>query len=395
MEHFFQAISDWLTGVSPTNPAGYMRLRGCMGHDWFWIFLTVFLDLSVAAGYVVIAHHWYVNEKSLPAVPAKRALGTMKNIFIFCGLCGYIFIPVKMFWPAWRLYDMFMAALVYYTWRYAWNTSNLKVVYSELGRSTQLAADLEKSREEAKRKSYFLNAISHDLRTPLNGLMLQASVAEMSLAEGDSASARQALAEIQAAASSTAHLLHSLLEYAQLDWAEEPNRTTTFDLAPLLDEVTRTARPMAEQKSLDVRVTCPAGIALRTDRSKLDRIMQNLLTNAIKFTERGAGRGVVRIEVQAAEAGVELHVIDSGIGIAAEDQARLFDEFVTLNNHERNPKKGFGLGLSIARRLARQLGGEISLDSAPGRGSRFTVLLPEALARRDARSEPVEAVASV
>jgi signal transduction histidine kinase len=154
----------------------------------------------------------------------------------------------------------------------------------------------------------------------------------------------------------------------------------------MLEEVVRSSRKAAEEKGLEIRWQCSAGLAVKSDRSKLDRIMQNLVANAIKYTERGA----VRIEVQAAGAGVELHVIDTGVGIAAEDQPRLFDEFFTLHNHERDPKKGFGLGLAIARRLARQLGGDISLDSAPGRGSRFTVLLPDALAGRGAEQRPLE-----
>ena len=102
-----------------------------------------------------------------------------------------------MIWPAWRLYDLFMAALVYFTWRYAWNAKYLKVVYQELGRSKRLADELEKSQEESRRKSFFLNALSHDLRTPLNGLLLQANYAELNLKNGDAESLQDALREIK------------------------------------------------------------------------------------------------------------------------------------------------------------------------------------------------------
>src|SRR5262245_32080762 len=118
---------DWFTGGSE-NP--YMRLYHCMAHDWLWIWITVALDLAVAAGYGVIAVHWWKNQRHLPPIPAKRALNTLRNIFIFCGICGYLFIPIKMLWPAWRLYDLFMAVLVYFTWKYAWSARALKVVYS-------------------------------------------------------------------------------------------------------------------------------------------------------------------------------------------------------------------------------------------------------------------------
>src|SRR5207247_378630 len=158
---------------------------------------------AVAAGYVVIAYHWWKNQKHLPPTPAKTALQTMRNIFVFCGICGYMFIPIKMVWPAWRLYDFFMAGLVYFTWKYAINAKNLKVIYNELGRSNQLAADLEKSRDESRRKSWFLNALSHDLRTPLNALVLQAQVLKFSAGDGDPVRAGKAIAEIEANAQAT------------------------------------------------------------------------------------------------------------------------------------------------------------------------------------------------
>src|SRR5262245_5423746 len=122
--NFMQAFLDWFTGGAERP---YMRLAGCMRHDVLWIGITLALDLAVASGYVLIAMHWWRNQKHLPDVPAKRALAHMRNIFLFCGICGYLFIPIKMFWPAWRLYDIFMGFLVYFTWRYALRARELKV----------------------------------------------------------------------------------------------------------------------------------------------------------------------------------------------------------------------------------------------------------------------------
>ncbi len=376
---FFQ----WFAGG--THP--YHTLYHCMGNDTLWVTLTVVFDLTVAAGYTVIAYHWWQNQRNSPNTPAKAALRNMRNIFIFCAFCGYVFIPVKMFWPAWRLYDMFMAFLVYYTWRYALGAMNLKVIYNELGQSQKLKEDLEKSQEESRQKSFFLNAISHDLRTPLNGLLLQAQVARLSVDSQDEPGLRQAVKEMEAGARATADLLDALLQCARLDWIGDPVQKTTFDLDEVLAMVIAGSQAQASQKGLNLRLECPLHLRILTDKVKLERIVANLVANAVKFTDTGS----VRVAVQTAASGLEIHVVDTGQGMSPQQQEHAFDEFYQVQNRERDRSKGFGLGLAIARRMARQLGGDIELESALGSGSRFSVLLPGAVtATADTLVEPSE-----
>jgi signal transduction histidine kinase len=356
---------------------GYMSLVHCMRGDTFWIALTVILDSAVALGSVLIARHWWINERSLPESQAKHALGNMKRIFLLCGTCGYLFIPIQMFWPAWRLYDGYLIALAFFTWRYALNARQLRVVYHELGRTKQLAFELEASRAESKRKSFFLNAISHDLRTPLNGLMLQADLAELSAESDDPELIREALREIKSCAKTTADLLGSFLELGRLEWSEDSSRPTRFPLRELVDHVVDSAISQAELKNLKMSVEVPRGLQIRTDRVKLERILQNLVGNAVKFTERG----VVAVEARVEGPGVVLVVSDTGVGIAPGAVKTIFEEFYQVNNSERDRSKGFGLGLSIARRLARLLQGDLSVESEVGRGSRFSVTLPDAVDR--------------
>jgi signal transduction histidine kinase len=298
----------------------------------------------------------------------------MRNIFTFCGICGYLFIPIKLVWPAWRLYDLFMLGLVFYTWRYALNVKGLKVLYSAVGRSGELQSELSAAQDDARRKGAFLNAISHDLRTPLNGLMLHASLAEIHVAEGDAgrAAIAQSLTEIKAAARLTADLLDGLLEYARMDAAEDRIVTSEFALADLVTDVLGTCHPAASAIGLDVSAMVPPGLVVRTDRLKLERVLNNLVGNAVKYTPAGT----VRVAAETAGAGLEIHVTDSGVGIASEHLGLLFDEFYQVENHERDRQKGFGLGLAIARRLTRQMGGDLAVTSTVGRGSRFTVVLP-------------------
>jgi signal transduction histidine kinase len=298
----------------------------------------------------------------------------MRNIFSLCGLCGYLFIPIKMYWPAWRLYDFVLLVLAYFTWKYAWGAKDLKVLYAELGRTNRLQAELDKTREESRQKSFFLNAVSHDLRTPLNGLTLQASLAEIGLASGDDDAVRQAVAGMKSSARATADLLESLLDYTRLDWISEPNNSAQFSLKDAVEAACITPRAMAVKNGLTLANRVPGGLMMTTDRVKFERVLGNLLSNAVKFTRTGG----VRVEAQRSGHDLELHVIDTGIGIAPEHQDRIFEEFFQVHNHERDRSKGFGLGLPIARRLARQLGGDIHLESTNG-GSRFTVVLPGAL----------------
>jgi signal transduction histidine kinase len=287
-----------------------------------------------------------------------------------------------MYWPAWRLYDLFMVALVFYTWRYALNARNLKVIYTAISRSNQLAEDLAQSREESKRKSFFLNAISHDLRTPLNGMVLNADLAELQIASGDHTAANQCISEIKHSVRLTADLLDGLLEYARMETAADQPVLVDFELNDLLIDVLNCHAALAAKKSIALtRGNCP-DLELRTDRLRLERILNNLIGNAIKFTDTGS----VRIDVECSQSNVSISVVDTGIGIATDHQERLFEEFFQVQNDGRDRQKGFGLGLAICRRLVRQLGGELCVHSALGRGSTFTVVLREVVGSARARS---------
>ncbi len=365
LPQFFQ----WFAGGSQTP---YMRLIDCMNGDNFWIALTVGLDLAVAAGYMVIALHWWRNCRSIPHSPARDALNTMRNIFLFCGICGYAFIPIKMVWPAWRLYDLFMLILVYFTWQYAWSARDLKVIYTELGRSNKLAADLEQTREESRQKSIFLNSISHDLRTPLNGLVLQTNLARLAIDRGEKATAAAALNDIESSLRITSEILDRLLEHARLNATEERNNLSSFKLVALVEQVLTIHRASAAAGNLELISRIPAQLVLHTDPVKLERILNNLVHNAIKNTRAGS----VTIDVAVASNSSEIHVTDTGVGISVEDQKMLFSEFFQADNQERDRTKGFGLGLASARRLALQLGGDLTAVSTRGPGTCFSILLP-------------------
>jgi signal transduction histidine kinase len=253
------------------------------------------------------------------------------------------------------------------------------VIYSELGRSSRLQADLEQSRKETAEKLFFLNAISHDLRTPLNGLILHANLAEMVAGANDPAALSDALAQIKTSALGASRMLDSFLEYAQVAASSAPPECTNFQLEEAVRSVVEKFRSSADGKSIALSAKIPEAAQVHLDRFKLERILSNLLDNALKFTRAGS----VRVEAQTDGNGLEIHVHDTGSGIAPEHQDKLFDEFFQVHNHARDRAKGFGLGLAIARGLARQLGGDLTVESALGHGSRFTLALPNVVVRAD------------
>jgi signal transduction histidine kinase len=251
----------------------------------------------------------------------------------------------------------------------------------------------EQKEMQARQKSYFLNALSHDLRAPLHNVLLNAQLLKMSaaarppLAPENAATATatdlESIDMIVENAIAAGDLLAKLLDFARVGAADH-NASEPVALAPLLQQVVRRFQPAAEQKGLFIRLAEDASwegsaIEAQTDRHKLDRIVSNLVDNAVKYTQRGG----VTLELLATysgrdEHGVVLRVQDTGMGIPSDNVPYLFDEFYQVNDYERDRTKGFGMGLAICRSLARHIGGEVRLAHTGPEGSCFEVLLPPA-----------------
>jgi PAS domain S-box-containing protein len=245
----------------------------------------------------------------------------------------------------------------------------------------RLAAEREAA---ARQKAFFLNALSHDLRAPLHNVVLNAHLLKMTVRDPADVDCVNMIVENAAAAGD---LVTRLLEFAKAGEDRDlPARTPVDDV---LQSVVRRFQPAAEQKGLHLRLAADAADAAAevwADRQKLERILSNLVDNALKFTVRG---GVdleyvttTRPTGASATAACEevwVRVRDSGIGIPNSSVPLLFDEFYQVENHERDRTKGFGIGLAICRSLARQLGGDVRLVDTGPRGSCFEVVVPAAV----------------
>jgi signal transduction histidine kinase len=233
------------------------------------------------------------------------------------------------------------------------------------GRCAHILAD---ARRSAAQRS-LLEGLGHELRTPLQSLLGYADlIASGALGELDPRQADAADALTRMAARILA-VSHDVLQAARIDAGREELAVTEVELAPILVQEADAARTRAEEKGLDLEVECERGLAVRTDAGKIARILANLVSNAVKYTE--TGRIVLR--AGALPEGAFLEVEDSGIGIPEAQREAVFDEYVRVGG---TGAEGTGLGLSIALRLARLLGGSLELDSTERQGTRVRLVIP-------------------
>ena len=229
--------------------------------------------------------------------------------------------------------------------------------------------------EASLHKTQLLSALSHDARTPLNSVVLSAQLLEMHIPERSSnAEIEECLRTIRHSVKNVLDLLQDLLDLSKIDAGATPAEPTRFELGMVLAECLGGIEAPARQKGLDCRLDPDGldGLTLETDRAKLKQILGNFLSNALRYTQRG--RITLRGRIDGDD--MRISVSDTGPGIDPADQPRIFDEFATLANPLRPQGEGTGLGLAICRRLAGLLKGRIDLESAPGVGSTFTLVLP-------------------
>jgi two-component system, sensor histidine kinase len=230
---------------------------------------------------------------------------------------------------------------------------------------------LEAQKEiQAKQKLFLLNSLSHDLRAPLNTVTLNAHLLKLSARNEEEVDIANVVIEN---AMTAAHLIGNLLELARAD-AQEKGTVDTVAISPMLRQILRRFQPLALKKNLYLRLEKESDLCILTDRVKVERIVGNLVDNAVKYTENGG----VTIRFAMEESGAAFAIRDTGTGIPQENIPSLFEEFYQANNPERDPSKGFGMGLAICRSLALQINGDVRLADTGPQGSCFELILQTA-----------------
>lgn len=270
----------------------------------------------------------------------------------------------------------------------------------QAARLVERSRELERLSSELLRanrmKNDFLANVSHELRTPLNAIVGFVDLLREGVYGDLSPRQVKPVERIEASANHLRHLVDQILDLAKMAAGRLDVHTESLDVRPFILDVASEVESLVNEKSLSLSLAMGSSLPrIRTDPTHLRQILVNLLGNAVKYTDAGSivvktrtlpretalGEGLPQITAIAQESvrsWLAIQVIDSGIGIAATDQERVFEEFEQVGAGPRadSPNRGTGLGLAISRRLARLLGGDLLVQSEQGKGSTFTLWLP-------------------
>ena len=264
--------------------------------------------------------------------------------------------------------------------RIAMHSFNLELLSRDLlDANVRLEERAQQVNEANKAKSRFLANVSHELRTPLNAIVGYNALALSGLYGEVTPELRSAHDRIRTAADHLLRMVNDVLDLSKIEVGRMEVDVRPIVLEPLLEGIVSIVEPVAEAKGVRLDMVVARDLPeIMSDARHVRQILMNLMTNAIKFTERGSVTIVAKRANGPSANQVSIAIEDTGIGIADADLGRIFDEFEQVRPGGRGDSiaRGTGLGLAVSRKLARLLGGDVTVDSQIGHGSRFTLLLP-------------------
>jgi signal transduction histidine kinase len=240
------------------------------------------------------------------------------------------------------------------------------------GAYAELAASHQELLEVDRMRTRFLANVSHELRTPLSSIR---AISELLLTYDDPAVRREFLQIVNDESERLTRLINDVLDATRIESGQVEWHVETVDVAALVDESARTFAPLIERQGLAFELDIAADLPpVSGDRDRLNQVVGNLLGNAVKFTPQGR----IRLSAVGVDGEVRVAVADTGIGVAAEDQARIFEKFQQVSSALTGKPRGTGLGLAICQEIIAHHKGRLWVKSEPGRGSTFTFALAAA-----------------
>ena len=228
----------------------------------------------------------------------------------------------------------------------------------------------------SRTKSEFLTALSHELRTPINATLGYVDLLDLEVNGEINSQQREYLGRIRGSQEHLLRIITDLLNYSRIEAGHVQYQTAPVAMAAVVETVLPMVEPQATAKGHRLEyIRCTTVPTARVDRSKAEQIVLNLLGNAVKFTPAG---GTVKVECKSAGGKVTVSVTDSGPGVPVDQQAAIFEPFVQIGRSLTSGHEGTGLGLAISRDLARAMGGDVTVESIPGEGAKFSFIVPAA-----------------
>ena len=252
---------------------------------------------------------------------------------------------------------------------------NLRLEERVAERTADLAIAKDLAEAADRVKSAFLATMSHELRTPLNSIIGFTGILLQELAGPLNAEQRKQLEMVRDSSRHLLELINDVLDISKIEAGQLEIRKTAFSLANSVGKISGLIRPLAEQKQLSLLVLVPENVGMiKSDQRRVEQIMLNLLNNAVKFTDNGS----VRLTAEQDSKFIRLSVSDTGIGIPEKDLPRIFERFYRVDKARSRELGGTGLGLSIVKHIVQAHGGQVWVQSVPGRGSTFSFTIPTA-----------------
>jgi signal transduction histidine kinase len=249
----------------------------------------------------------------------------------------------------------------------------LKATIRKVADTLILARQARKLAEERRKVRFqFIRVLAHELKAPLNAVEGFLQIVLDKTAGDDPAVYDQMVERSVVRLRAMRKMIMDLLDLTRIESGEKVREVSEVDLRAIIDTAVETATPEARERDITIHVEAPETLTLTGDESELEIILNNLLSNAVKYNKDG---GRVDLTARADEETITLQVADTGIGMAPEDAAKLFNDFVRIKNARTRNILGSGLGLSILKKLTQLYEGTIEVDSEPDRGSTFTVTL--------------------
>jgi len=254
-------------------------------------------------------------------------------------------------------------------------------------RAERAQADAEKARAEAEKareaaiaaseaKSSFLSNMSHELRTPLNAIMGYTDILAAEAKDEKNQPLVEDLGKIRTASEHLRGLIDTVLDLAKIEAGKMTIRLEHVDVPSVIEEAILTVRPLSEKKGLTLSSRIGTRGFVRADSTRIRQVLINLLSNAIKFTESGSITLEATEERALGNLAVVFRIRDTGIGMTKDQMARLFQPFMQADDSTNRKYGGTGLGLALSRQICRYFGGDVTMESEPGKGSVFIVVIP-------------------